>query len=85
MDDARYVIGSVPKNYREDVQVALTEFRGTALIDVRIHGDFDGAGKKRPCHKGVSLRVKLLPELVDLLQRALAEAQRRGLVSGGAE
>ena len=68
-------IATVPKNAAEEVRVALTEFNGHALVDVRVYADFGGpAGEKRPTRKGVSLARDRLPDLIAALQSAQREA-----------
>jgi hypothetical protein len=79
MTDATQTIAEFPKNRTETVVVALTEFNGLDLIDVRIHGAYDG-GEHRATRKGVSLRVGLLDDLIAALSRARDEAERRGLI-----
>jgi hypothetical protein len=83
MDDAYDLVGAVRKNATEEVRVALNEFHGSSLIDLRVFADL-GDGERRPTKKGVALNVRALPELIEVLQRAEAEARRRGLISGGA-
>ena len=86
MDDAEPAFyGVIPKNSAEDVRVALTEFNGHDLVDVRIFTDFRaGAAQVRgPTKNGVSLNVTALPALIEALGRARDEAERRGLIGGG--
>jgi len=82
MDDAYDLIGAVPKNAAEEVRIALSEFRGASLIDLRIFADL-GDGERRPTKKGLALRIDRLPELIAALERARTEAERRGLIGGG--
>lgn len=71
------LIATVPKNAIEEVRVALTEFNGHALIDLRVYADFDGsAGGKRPTKKGISLARERLPDLIKALQAAQREASQ---------
>lgn len=84
MDDARYEVARVEKNRRQVVAVALTEYSGRSLLDVRIFGDFAEDGEFRPTHKGISLRIDRLPDLIEALEKARDEAERRGLIGGGA-
>ena len=37
--------------------------------------------EKRPTKKGISLKVAKLPELIEALEKAKAEAERRGLLT----
>lgn len=80
MDDAKTEIGRVPKNSREIIVVCLSEYRGTDLIDLRIHADYGVAGEHLPTAKGVSLRIERLPLLIQELTKAQDEAARRGLL-----
>ncbi len=80
MDDAYDLIATVRKNASDEVRIALSEFRGTSLIDMRVFSDFDGSGERRPTKKGLALSVTRLPDLIDALQLAKAEAERRGLM-----
>jgi len=70
----------VPKNAAEEVRVALSEFRGASLIDLRIFADL-GDGDRHPTKKGLALRIDRLPQLIDALERARDEAARRGLIA----
>lgn len=82
MDDAYDLMGAVRKNAAEEVRVALSEFRGSPLVDVRIFCDVDGQAERQPTKKGVALNVRALPDLIEALQRARNEAERRGLIGG---
>ena len=84
MDDEYYLVGFVRRNSVEEVRVALKESRGEAFIDVRLFVDvFGGRPENRqPTRKGISLRTRALPDLINLLKRAEAEARRRGLIGG---
>ena len=75
----------IPKNSREEVRVCLDEFSGHQLVDVRVYADFNAGPveTRGPTKKGVSLAVERLPDLIDGLQAAKAEAIRRGLLTEG--
>jgi len=74
LDDAT-TICEIEKNARERVRIALYEYRGHKLIDIRVLIECgDGV---RPTPKGVSLSVNRLRELIDALTRAEAEAQAK--------
>lgn len=68
------VVASWQKNSRENVRVALQEFRGRQLIDVRLtvplaaHSDVQS-----PTKSGVSLQIHQLPQL----RQALADAEEQ--------
>jgi transcriptional coactivator p15 (PC4) len=75
------VIATIPKNSREWVRVALDEYRGVNLIDIRVLVELNPeTGLPIPTKKGVSLKVEKLPELIAALNDALVEAQRQGLL-----
>ena len=76
------IIATIEKNSREDVRIALDEFHGAQLIDVRTFADFTSGGPddRKPTKKGVSLNVAKLPALIAALERARDEAERRGLL-----
>jgi Transcriptional Coactivator p15 (PC4) len=75
------VISIIAKNNRESVRIALDEFRGLNLIDIRVVAKLDDpSGGLVPTKKGVSLKIERLPELVAALQAAEAEARERGLL-----
>ena len=80
MTDAVQLIATLTKNRTEDVRVALTEFNGLDLIDVRIFVDRGDAEERQPTRKGVSLQVCQLPALLDALEAAREAAERRGLL-----
>jgi hypothetical protein len=74
------IISTIQKNSRETVRVALDEFRGVQLIDIRVVVD-GHSGVPVPTKKGVNLKIELLPELVAALQAAELEARRLGLLT----
>jgi hypothetical protein len=83
MSDTGTLIATVPKNQREEVRVALDTFKGVDLRDVRVYANFDNDnddGERRPTKKGVSVKVDKIRALIDALELAEAEAQRRGLL-----
>lgn len=84
MDDAYHHVGTVRKNSAEEIRIALSEFRGSPLIDVRIFCDIEGLPDDRVAtKKGVALSIRALPDLIQVLQSAEREARRRGLIPRG--
>ena len=66
-------IAVIEKNAVEEVRVALSEFCGHELVNVRIWANYDSAdSEKRPTKKGVALRIEKLPELIAALNEAQA-------------
>lgn len=77
------VIGTVQKNKRETLRVALDEYKGVQLIDVRVCVELTvSSGLLTPTGKGVSVNVALLPELRRLLTDAEAKARELGWIGG---
>lgn len=63
-----HVVATIEKNRLEEVRVALTEFNGHLLVDIRTFADIDG--ERRATKKGVSLNRAKLPELIAALKAA---------------
>lgn len=83
--DAR--LATIAKNSAEDVVIALTEFHGHQLVDVRVYtralDDGVTSGEKHATKKGIALKVGLLRDLIAGLRAAEIEAVRRGLLDAG--
>ena len=79
MPDDEIVVGSFPKNNREEVRVSLSKYRGYDLVGVRqwYRNEND---EPRPSKSGVTIRVDLLPELLDLIQKARNIAVENGIL-----
>ena len=66
--------------------MALSEYRGHDLVNLRIWANYDSAGsEKRPTKKGFALRIERLPELIAVLKKAEAEARAAGLLGAETE
>ena len=65
------LIEQFEKNATEVVRVALTEYRGRKLVDVRVHYT-DDEGQYRPTKKGVSLSLDVYPDF----KRALTALEK---------
>lgn len=76
-------VTTIQKNGREDVQIALDDFHGIDLIDIRVFAAFDDTGQRKQTKKGVSLKIGKLPSLIEALQETEVEVRRRRLL--GAE
>ena len=79
MSDDEIVVGSFPKNNREEVRVTLSKFKGYDLVGVRqwFRNESD---EPRPSKSGVTIRVDLLPELLDLITQARDIALEKGIL-----
>jgi hypothetical protein len=77
------VVAELVKNKRERVRVALDQWQGHDLVDIRVTAPLgDASDIFAPTKKGVSLAVARLPELIAALTAAEAEARARGLIGG---
>lgn len=73
------VIASLDKNRSEHLRVALDEFRGHRLLDLRITVELtSSSGIQTPTKKGVSVGVHMLPELRQALEEAESQARELG-------
>ncbi|MGI8839896.1 MAG: PC4/YdbC family ssDNA-binding protein [Caulobacteraceae bacterium] len=79
------VIATLPKNSRERVRVALDEYQGHRLIDVRVVAQLtESSNAWFPTKRGVSLAIAHLPVLARALAAAEAQARELGLIGGDA-
>lgn len=69
----------IPKNKLEQVHIALSNYEGKNLIDIRSYSDFDGEGHK-PTKKGVSLPIDKIDDVIKGLTEARAEAVQKGWI-----
>ena len=75
------VIATIEKNAVEELRVALSEYRGHHLVNLRIWANYDSASsEKRPTKKGFALRIGQLPELIAALKNAEAQARASGFL-----
>ncbi len=79
------LIATIPKNARERIEVALSEFTKDGvtfdMVSARVHYD-DGSGQYKPSRNGLNVQVKLLPALVEALLQAEEKARAAGLIQG---
>jgi hypothetical protein len=75
------VVGTIPKNAREDIRVTLSNFKGHDLVGARIWFK-SKEGEPRPSSKGITVNVKVLPELIGLLEDAEKKAIELGVLGG---
>lgn len=57
------VVKTFEKNKFQEVRVGISEYEGNDLIDIRIWSLPKGGDEKVPTAKGVSINVKLFPQL----------------------
>ena len=73
------IVAGWQRNSREIIRVALDQYRGHEIIDVRAWWT-DDKGNRRPGRSGLTLSLKHLPALADGLAEALQRARALGLV-----
>jgi hypothetical protein len=74
-------LGELAQNGREALRVAIDRYQGQDLIDLRITAPLtESSGLHVPTERGVSIRISLLPPLLEALQAAEVEARARGLL-----
>jgi len=72
------VVKTFSKNKFQEIRVGVTEYQGNDLIDIRTWTLPKGAEEMAPTSKGVSINVKLYPELKEAvlaLENELKEAK----------
>ena len=81
----RKLISTIPKNGREEIRVALDEFKTKEttydMISVRVF--YEDGGEHKPGRNGLNVRVELLPAIVAALRDAETEARKAGLLHVG--
>lgn len=80
MSVVKKIIASIRKNARESVRVEITEFKGHNLVDLRVYADGDDG--QVPTKKGITVRVGLLPDLIEGLKKAETAPRSQGLLDG---
>ena len=69
-------IGRFQKNSRETIRAELRTFKGVRLADLRVMALANSV--ELPTKSGLSIRIEQLPELADLIARALARLAPAG-------
>jgi hypothetical protein len=65
------LIGEVTKNSREVIRVTVGRYKGHHLCHVRVWVAAKGDGEMIPTRSGLSVRVAMLPDLVNLLKKVV--------------
>lgn len=76
---AETVVTEIQKNARETVRLGLSEYRGHQLMFARIWADTGETAV--PTQKGLTVKVEMLPDLIEGLQEVQREAIRAGLLA----
>lgn len=72
------VVKTFQKNKFQEIRVGVTEYEGNDLIDIRTWTQRPDVEEKSPTSKGVSINVKLYPELKEAvlaLEKELKDAK----------
>jgi len=72
------VIATFEKNSLEEVRVSLTEFKGKALIDLRVYYQPEDGEEKRPTKKGITISPEKFPELKKAILALEKALQKQG-------
>jgi hypothetical protein len=75
------LIGTVRKNASDTIAVTLRTFKGFRYVDLRVMAQA-GDGTPLPTKKGVAIRPDAVPKIIELLQKAHAEAIAAGWCDG---
>ncbi len=62
---------TIRKGANEIVRITVDEYRGREVLDIRIWVVDAETGEVQPTRKGVALAATRLPELIEVLNRAL--------------
>ena len=82
---APVIIADLVKNRREHIRIALDNWQGHDLIDIRVTAQFtEGVDVWAPTKKGLSMNVAMIPALREALANAEAKAHELGLLGGAA-
>ncbi|MFC1754646.1 transcriptional coactivator p15/PC4 family protein [Thermoproteota archaeon] len=74
------VIKAFEKNKFQEIRVGISEYQGNDLIDIRTWTLPKGAEEKIPTSKGVSINVKLYPELKEAVLALEQELKDANLI-----
>jgi len=71
-EDESNMIAEFQKNSRERIIVKFSEYKGSKLLDIRVHYDSSQGEKPvwSPSLKGISVPVALLPQLKEAIEKA---------------
>jgi len=79
--EAQARVTVIRKNALEEIRVGLSEFNGHDLLDLRVWAEPRNGGSERiPTKAGIACNVRLLPQLIEALQKAEAAARTGGLL-----
>ncbi|HEW92656.1 MAG TPA: transcriptional Coactivator p15 (PC4) [Thermotogaceae bacterium] len=65
---------TLPKNSREVIRISVDKYAGKDIINIRVFYD-PGTGEYRPTRKGLAIRVEMLDDLIDALNKIREEIE----------
>jgi len=66
-------IAKIQKNSMEEIRIALQEYEGENLIDMRVWVEVDGEWIRT--RKGLCIRLDLVPELIKALEKVKKQTE----------
>ena len=75
MENSR-VIQEFMKNAGEKVRIELGEFKGRAMINVRVYYPGEAEDEWKPSHKGITMSSELIPDLKGAIDKATEEWEK---------
>jgi hypothetical protein len=72
---------TLPKNSREELRLALSEYNGHPYADLRVFYRDDDSGEMRPSKKGITVLPGHWPAFRQALDQLEAQMQERGLLA----
>jgi len=66
-------IAKIQKNSMEEIRIALQEYEGENLIDMRVWAEVDGEWIRT--RKGLCIRLDLVPELIKALEKVKKQTE----------
>lgn len=78
-------ICEINKNNMEKIVIALTEFKGHKLLDIRLYYDISTTRDQefKPTRKGISIPYDLVREVKEGIDKALAEIESENRPESG--
>ena len=73
-------IKTFPKNKFQEIRVGISEYQGNDLIDIRTWTLPKGSEEMAPTAKGISINVKLYPELKEAVLAMEKELKENNLI-----
>ncbi len=73
------IVGQIDKNKQQVIRVTLSNFKGHDLVGLRIW--FKAGDDFKPSSKGIAINVRVLPQLIGMLEAAEKKAVELGVLN----